>query len=320
MKLLPGLLSLLITVNCLSQQPAEISVDGAYYSDNRLLSMVLKKVEGSGKCYKASFPYSSVNLCFTSDSTFVFYYLDIKTYDMSVGKLAYKEGVYLLASDSLATAKAVNDPGFYKIYFRFKTPAAMKIEKAAYTLEAGTLVPFLNTFDQGKIELLYSSRDFFNPKRRMSVYKNIQYDISGKSIMVDYEGKAKVIMSLDSLWGFVTLKSGTLKFFRVAPKGFNWYNYPGAQVVHTDPFIIYTIGEGQLYNYFSRDLNSKIYPLDASKVKMVFHDKPVFIEALTKEIPANRSLSVKGKAPNTYRILEIYKETEALKAAATKEN
>jgi len=314
MKLSKSLFFVFIACNAFSQKNSKVTTSEVYYSDNPILNIILEKVESPEICFKASYPYSSSNIYFYGDSTFVFYYVDVETYDMVVGKYSQKGRLTILVSDSAATAKAVRDPSFYKKYFKFKPPTALHIEQAAYFFEDDLLIPFHNSFEKDKIKLCSASRDFLSHKLQMSVYKDIHYNLSGKRIVVDYSEKDKFSLSVDSLWGFITFKKGALKMFRTTPKGFNWYGVPGVQIVQTDPFIIYTVGEGRIYSYFSKDLNSKIYPLDLNNIKREFNGNTAFIKALNKEFGDRRVLSAKGRTTNSYRVLEIYKEARVNKA------
>lgn len=298
----------MISVQGLCQLNEQNSSAQVYYSEDPLLNIPMEKIPGKENQYAADHPYSSCHLNFYKDSTFVFYYVDSDLYRMACGKYFYINGVYVLYSDSISTAKAVVDPEFYKKFFKFKTPTAQKIERVAYIISGDLLLPFHNSQGKQKIELLNTSNDFLEHKLQMTAFRNLYYSLSGKEIVVDYNADKRVSVDVDSLWGFVIFKKGFLETYRKTPKGFNWYGMPGVQVVQTTPFVIYTVGEGRIYSYFSRDLNSRIYPLKLEQLKKEFKENQKFIEALNKEFGPHKLLSVKGEAPHSYRILEIYNE------------
>lgn len=279
-----------------------------YYSEDPVLNLEMKKVEGSERKYTTHFPYSTCNLHLYEDSTFVFYYADAGHYKMAVGNYRFSKGTYVLDSDSLRTENAVSSPAFYKKYFKFKSPTALWIRGAAYFEAGDVLIPFYD-LSKSKIELLPASQDLLKHQIQMRSFRSINYTANGKTVSVDFTGDSVVIVKLNSLWGFAILKSGSIKVYRTTPRGFNWYGMPGIEIVQTEPFIIYTVGEGRLYSYFSRDLNSKIHPLNFDKIQQEFKDKPEFVAAVEKEFGKNKPLNAPDPETKSYRVAELYKRS-----------
>lgn len=308
MKLLISLALIFVITQGFSQSPDVNTSSTVYYSDDPILNIILERTKDRDDHYSATFPYSSCNLFLYKDGSFVFYYVDVEVYKLARGTYIRKQDLYIIHSDSAATAKAITDPEFYKKYFKFKAPVALEIKLAAFFRDKELLIPFHNSQSKNKIELFRKSGDFSKSRLKMAVFKDIHYDLKGKRIVVEYDELNEKIFPMDSIWGYKIFKRGLLQAYRTTPKGFNWYGIPGILIVQTEPFIIYTVGEERLYSYFSRDLNSKIYPLDFINIKREFRENKAFTNSVEKEFGAHKFLSVKGSTPGSYRILELYKE------------
>jgi len=312
MKHLISLLFVLIVLQLFPQSAKTNSSSVIYYSSDPILNIIMERVKGQEDHYSVTFPYSSCNLYLYKDSSFVFYYVDPNVYKLAKGRYVQKENVFVLHSDSVETVKAVADPEFYKKYFKFKVPIALSIKSAAFFTDKELLIPFHNSQNK-KIEIFKTSGDFITSKLEMTVFRDIQYDLKGKRIVVGFDEINVQSFSPDSIWGYSVFKNGKLQAYRRTAKGFNWYGLPGICIVQTEPFIIYTVGEGRLYSYFSKDLNSKIYPLNLESIKKEFRENKVFVDAVSKEFGSNKLMNIKGSTANSYRILELYQECEQVR-------
>jgi hypothetical protein len=225
---------------------------------------------------------------------------------MSLGWYNVYSGVYTLYWDSIKTEAAIKNPDFYKRYFKFKPPNVFKILRAGFMLDENTLVPLHRYSEKDRIELFASSKNLLKHNVQIDDYKGVHYNTSGNKLVIVYEDNKEQEFHRDSIWGFVTFQNNSPKLYRVTPKGLNWYGFPGVMVAQIDQFIIYTVGEGRTYSYFSRDLNSKILPLNFKELKKEFKDKPDFVEKVYEEFGENKPLNSLDRQSNSYRVIELY--------------
>lgn len=280
------------------------------YAGDLMSRFLVEQVPGQPQCFKKTYPYSSTNLYLYADSSFVIYFVSLEHYQMAVGRWALNGNMYQLSSDSAKTRMAVSNPEFYKTYFKFKTPEPFYFDAVELVLDGNVLVrAHKGPGKENRIELLRSAEDLYKHNAEIENFSKISYNRAGDKLVL-LCGEHTFEFPKKEIWGFLITQNNQSKVYRRTDKGFNWYGIPGAQIAQMDDFIIYTVGEDRLYSYFSRTLDSKIFPLKYAELKKEFKDKPAFTEAVLKEFGANRSLNALDHIVDGYRVMELYKASE----------
>lgn len=280
------------------------------YAGDLMSRFLVEKVPDQPNYFKKTYPYSTTNLYLNADSSFVVYFVSIEYYQMAVGRWAQNGSVYQLIGDSSKTRMAVTNPDFYKRYFKFKAPEPFYFDAIELILDVNVLVrAHRGPGKESRIQLLKSSQDLYKHNAEIENFDKIRYNQAGDKIVVQCEGE-EFEFPKKEIWGFLITQNNQSRVYRRTDKGFNWYGIPGAQIAQIDDFIIYTVGEDRLYSYFSRELDSKIFPLRYHELKKEFKDKPAFTEAVLKEFGPNRSLNTLDNVVDGYRIMELYKASE----------
>jgi hypothetical protein len=125
---------------------------------------------------------------------------------------------------------------------------------------------------------------------------------------VVYKRNRKKLIQANKLWGFVVHENHEMKVYRRTPKGFNWYGIPGACIVQMNDLIIYTVGNDRAYSYFSKGLDTEIYPLELEYVKRAFVGDKDFIKLIDQEFKSDASLVKLNDALNSYQFIEVYRD------------
>ncbi len=279
------------------------------YAGDLMSRFLVERVKEDPHYFKKTYPYSTTNLYLNADSSFVVYFVSMEHYQMAVGRWTMDGAIYQLYGDSAKTRAAVINPEFYKKYFKFKVPTAFYFDAVELVLDGNALVCAHRAVEKNRIELLRSSQDLYKHNAQIEGFGKIAYNQAGDKLLVTCAGE-EFEFPKKEIWGFLTTQNNQTQVYRRTDKGFNWYGFPGAQIVQIDKFIIYTVGEGRLYSYFSRNLDSKILPLKFKELKSEFKDKPAFIEAVLKEFGTNRSLNTLDDLVDGYRVMELYKLSE----------
>lgn len=256
---------------------------------------------------KNEFNLSEVHL--RDDSTFVYFYVSKQRYDLTVGNYSINNKQFIFNWDSLKTYALAADSNLYNFYFRFKTPQPFKLIENRYTLEKGGISPqFENDELMGrkKIELFSSSRDILTNGKYFLPYSQFGYDLSGNKIFVESPHGKKNWFELDSIWGFALYTKNSINLYRVVKKGFNWYSLPGIKIVELSKIIIYTIGDGRTYSYFSENLESKIHTLTLDELRKVYKNNPSFLNLLNIEFGRGKPLNSANVLNTGYKVVEVY--------------
>lgn len=280
------------------------------YAGDLMSRFLVEQVPGQPHYFKKTYPYSTTNLYLNADSSFVVYFVSIEHYQMAVGRWAQNGNTYQLIGDSAKTRVAVNTSEFYKKYFKFKTPEPFYFDAVELVLDGTALVrAHKGPGKENRIELLRSSQDLYRHNAEIEDFRKIRYSSAGDKIVVVC-GEQEFEFPKKEIWGFLITQNNQSTVYRRTDKGFNWYGIPGAQIAQIDDFVIYTVGEDRLYSYFSRSLDSKIFPLKYPELQKEFKDKPKFTEAVLKEFGPNRSLNTLDHLVDGYRVMELYKVSE----------
>lgn len=269
MRILLYLFFLLFSQQVLSQLNSELCLpyQRVAYAGDLMSRFLVEKVPGQPHYFKKTYPFSSTNLYLHADSSFVVYFVSVEHYQMAVGRWALNGNMYQLVGDSAKTRMAVTDPEFYKRYFKFKTPEPFYFDAVELVLDGNALVrAHRGPGTENRLELLRSSQDLYTHNAEIEDFNKIRYNQAGDKIVVQCGGQ-EFEFPKKEIWGFLITQNNQSKVYRRTDKGFNWYGIPGAQIAQIDDFIIYTVGEDRLYSYFSRNLDSKIFPLKYSELK-----------------------------------------------------
>jgi len=275
------------------------------YSHVRDLDIVLLKDKDS--LYKRTFPYNSSILKLGKDSTFIYCYISKPSFDISTGKYSREGNIIILNWDSLKTAQIAIEPEVYKQYFMFKRPSPFKAEGVKFVCEKDKLIPVRSYTDFNRIEFLYSSADLYKVNPGTDSLHTITYDLSGDKLIINYGEKTVREIPAKTVWGFAIFQNHAVKVYRRTPKGFNWYGMPGVRIVQLDKLIIYTVGEGPRYSYFSKDLDSEIYALTMPEVKKVFKNDKDFLNKVYREFGSNGAVNGSDDFLNSYKFIEMYR-------------
>lgn len=268
------------------------------------LPKVIEKTKGELSKYSYKDTYNKYGIEFLSDSSYIYYALSSSYYEISVGKYNFKKNVIVLNWDSLKTHKAVNDPQFYIKYFKHKKPESLKIIDARYERTPTALI----ADNTQNIEIFFTSKDIFKEGLSIDSILEINYNLSGDKIIITKESKKNIAFKIDTLWGYKLRKNNSHDIFRKVYKGTNWYNLPGLQVAQIDSLIIYILGAGKTYAYFSKNLDSQIYSLNTTGIKEAFKDNKQFAEVFVKELNKLPSYTSINEETKSFRIIEVYRK------------
>lgn len=314
MRIFLYLLFLLFSQPVLSQVNSKLYLpyQQVVYAGDLMSRFLVEKIPDQPNYFKKTYPYSSTNLYLNTDSSFVVYFISIEHYYMAVGRWTLNGSIYQLIGDSAKTRMVVTNPEFYKNYFKFQRPQPFYFDEVELVLDGNVLVrAHRNPGKESRIELLRNSQDLYKQNAEIEGFSKISYNQSGDKIVV-LCGAEEFEFPKKEIWGFLITQNGKSKVYRRTDKGFNWYGIPGAQIAQINNFIIYTVGEDRLYSYFSRNLDSRIFPLRYNELKKEFKDKPAFTEAVLKEFGSNRPLNALDNMVDGYRVMELYRASEKL--------
>lgn len=276
------------------------------YSHSRNIYNVL--TNDNNNVYKNTSTYRTSILKLNDDSTFLYYDISKVAFDVSTGKYTLEYDLLTLNWDSVKThALAEKEPEEYKEQFMFKKPSPLKIEKVVFVKQKDRFTPYRYYTDVDGLELLYKSDDLF--KKNTGLYRSstFGYNGSGKKLLVTSKDKSQWEIPCETIWGFAIHQNHNIKVYRTAPRGMNPFGIPGVRVVQMDELIIYNIGDNQSRSYFSKDLNSEIYPLTMKEVKKVFADDKEFLFKLYREFGLHGPITASDAYFNGYKFIELYR-------------
>lgn len=276
------------------------------YSHSRNIDNEL--VKDKNNLYKNISAYRSSILKLNEDSTFVYYDISKAAFDVSMGNYILVDDLLTLNWDSLKTYALVEkEPEEYKEHLMFKRPSPFKIDGVVFVKEKDRFTPQRYYTDVDGIELLYTSDDLF--KKNTGVYRSstIGYNGSGKKLLVTSKERSQWEMPCETVWGFAIHHNGTIKVYRTVPRGVNPYGIPGIRIVQLDKLIIYNIGDNRGRSFFSKDLNSEIYPLTMKEVERVFSEDKEFIFKLHRVFGRHGAITDGDDYFNSYKFMELYR-------------
>ena len=281
------------------------------HPDEKQLPLSFKNIENKLTKYKNEGPYHKSEIELFPDGSFVYYFLSPLRYDLTFGNYIQTDNLIELKWDSVKTMQAVKDSSIYKKVFRLKPPNPFKIIDKLYQIE-------FNSLEQGHIsykfsnkntELYLSSSQFLKQGLAVDSFLKINYNLSGAKLVIkNVPPKSDLVFAKDFIWGYKVCDGWNCYVYRIAPKGTNWYQSAGIQIVQADSLIIYTVGPGYMYSYFSKDLDSKIYKLNNSGVKEAFKDNVPLQQYMIKQLEDLPNYTAINERTDCFRIIEIYKE------------
>jgi len=178
-----------------------------------------------------------------------------------------------------------------------------------YQIKSNSIELLKFKFQNKKNELYTTYNSFLNTGIFIDSIIQIKYNNTGdKLIIKNRPDKVDMILPKDSIWGYKICPDWNCYLYRIAPKGLNWYGSAGIQIIQIDDLIIYTIGTGYVYSYFSKNLASKIYPLNRSGITEAFKDNKGLQEIILKEIGKLPSYWAINEDTDCFRIIEIYRD------------
>lgn len=266
------------------------------------------KTEGQELRYKQQGDYFISEILLFPDSTFVYYFVSSSRYDLTVGAYFKSEELILLNWDSLKTLSLSKDTSFYNKYFKLKPPKPFKITDKQYWIKSSSLELIKYVLPNRKAELFSSCENMPNKGLEITPFTEVRYNSSGEKLIFKSPTERKeFLLSKDSVWGYKTSNDWDCALYRIAPKGINWYGYAGIQIVQIDQLIIYTVGTGFTYSFFSKKLNSKIYPLTRVGIIDAFKDNIPLQTIILKEAEKLPSYWAINENTDCFKIIEIYK-------------
>lgn len=137
-----------------------------------------------------------------------------------------------------------------------------------------SILPFTNVGGQNRI---FFTANQLKINLMSSEIKSIKlpWGNFGKLLKVSYSDGCETTINRDTIWGFQRKDEQVKRIFRRRPY----------ELVETSPIVIYKInGKGTSY-YFSKDLNSEIFPLYRKKLLKIIDD-----EGLIKLIKGSKYL------------------------------
>lgn len=276
------------------------------YSHNRNINNVLTRDKNN--VYKNTSAYRSSILKLNDDSTFIYYDISKVAFDVSTGKYTLEDDLLTLNWDSLKTYALIEkEPQEYTEQVMFKKPRPFKIEKTVFVKQKDRFTPYRYHTDVEGLELLYKSDDLFNTHTGLYGSSTIGYNGSGKKLLITSKDKSQWEIPCENIWGFAIHQDHNIKVYRAVPRGMNPFGIPGIRVVQMDKLIIYNIGDDQGRSYFSKDLNSEIYPLTMKEVKKLFAEDKEFLFKLYREFGLHGSITESDAYFNGYKFIELYR-------------
>jgi hypothetical protein len=301
-KVILVLLFILTKTMCFCQNKILVS-----HKIEQQLPSVFAKSDRKPLSYKHQGDYHVSEILLFPDSSFFYYFLSVSRYDFTIGKYSAIDGLITLNWDSLKTFNCTKDSACYGKYFKLKRPLPFKITNKVYCIKSNSLELIKFKFSTKKNELYTSCNSFLNEDKVIAIDPTIQikYNIAGDKLIVKNSiNDIGRMFPKDSIWGYKTCTNWDCYLYRIAPKGINWYGYSGVQI---DDLIIYTIGPGYMYCYFSKNLTSKIHPLNRSGITEAFKENKSLQEIILKKADKLSGYSAINENTDCFKIIEIYK-------------
>lgn len=153
------------------------------------------------------------------------------------------------------------------------------------------------------VALLKSSRDLDKINSELKVVKSIRRAVKYDSLIVKEKNKTINVLACDSVWG-IKYNDGTV-----------YRNFEDQYFLlrQNSDIVIYSQSHGGYKTshtsyYFSKDLDSKIYPLKQKAIKREFANDTCFLNKLEKEVKWYQDFTTYYKKQKTYLIVKLFKE------------
>jgi len=119
-------------------------------------------------------------------------------------------------------------------------------------------------------------------------------------------GKLKIMVPLDSVWGYVSKKGSSFRLYQGAEY----------QIQQVDTITIYSNETMRQYMsaivadkayFFSRGLAGKLYPLNEKNLRLAYEaSNPAFVASM-KTLSFSQSLTDYDAAAGSYRVVQLYR-------------
>lgn len=294
-----------------------IPTDYIAYSHGLLYNPTFFKDPTIPDLYKKEAEYRySTGLYLYKDNTFIYYCYSPKEFVLSAGKYSEVDGRIVLNWDKIETDAKINDPEFYTRIFRYGKPQAFAIEKLIYFLNGNKLSPQVPDCQRHSIGILFSCKDLYKKELEIEDFSTLQYNTEGTKLVILQSAGKRTEFPADSIWGFVIHDGVKAKVYRRIPKSAMVFGVqhtiPGMLLTQVDLFILYAVGAGRSYSFFSKDLNSEIVPLNANELKKAFPENNAFHEAVSSEFRMLKPIYSLDKKLNCYMVMEMYRSSLGL--------
>jgi hypothetical protein len=259
--------------------------------------------------------YSSINNYYKSaiellpDSSFLFYLIDENTCEWTFGTYHKNNDKLVFNWDSLKTYQASKDSIVYRKYFSFRKPEPFRIINKELLLEGNRLGTTPPT--SLSVELFSSSKGIIGKGFLIDSFSYMKYNISPRQLTVVTNSKKQFTFPSDSIWGYkLHYVSGLTELHRIIPE--DYYNgyFSAPTVLQIDSLIIYRYGYSgskHSYYYFSKNLDSKLYPLTEGYLNSVFSNNTIFLDLVKREMNQWTGYNALSKKSNNFVVVELYR-------------
>jgi len=153
------------------------------------------------------------------------------------------------------------------------------------------------------VALLKNSRDLNKMKTELRVVKSIRRSVKYDSLIIKESNGTVKILACDSVWG-IKYNDGTV-----------YRNFEDQYFLlrQNSDIVIYSQSHGGYKSsttsyYFSKELNSKIYPLKQKAIRREFANDTCFLNKLDKEVKWYQDFTTYDRKQKTYLIVKLFKE------------
>lgn len=153
------------------------------------------------------------------------------------------------------------------------------------------------------VAVLKSSEDIIKMKNELKVIKSIRRAMKYDSLIIKERDGTIKVLACDSVWG-IKYMDGTV-----------YRNFEDQYFLlrQNSDIVIYSQSHGGYKSsttsyYFSKELNSKIYPLKQKTIEREFANDTCFLNKLDREIKWYQDFTTYDRRQKTYLIVKLLKE------------